>query len=96
MTLHFRLFMFKGIPMLVIRLHVDFFRTVRRVGGGGMGVKKTPRRIHISRLRIHRMEDSSAKHIYFEFHDHIYTGIFFMTNVSLGLKSSKPYLISTI
>ena len=33
-TLYFRPFIFNCIPMLLIRLHGDFFRTVRRVGRG--------------------------------------------------------------
>ena len=44
-------------------------------GGGGM-----------SRFRFHRMEASSAKRMFFEFHDHTFIGEFSTANVSFGCK----------
>ena len=51
-----------------------------------MGVKKTPRRIHISRFRFDRMEANGAKGMYFKFHDHTFIGEFSTVNVSFGCK----------
>ena len=85
-TLHFRPFIFNGIPMLLIRLHGDFSINVSQEGGGDGEGKITSRRIHISKFRFHRMEASGAKRIYFEFHDHTFIGEFSTDNVSFGCK----------
>merc|ERR1739842_115854 len=84
-TLHFRPFTFNGILMLLIRLHGEFSRSFRRRRRGWEG-KITSKRIHISRFRFHRMEASSAKCMYFEFHDYTFIGEFSTANVSFGCK----------
>ena len=62
--------------MLLIRLTWGFLQTLQEGGGG----------IHKSRFQFHRMEASSAKRMYFEFHDHTFIGEFSTANVSFGCK----------
>ena len=91
-TLHFRPFTFNGILMLLIRLHGEFSRPFRRWWRRGWEGKITSRRIHISRFRFHRMEASSAKCMYFEFHDHTFIAEFSTANLSFGCKGVMDHV----
>ena len=87
-TLYIRPFIFNGIPMLLILLHGDLSRPYRRVGMGWGGSEKQ------LLDGFHRMEASSAKQMYFEFHDHTFIGEFSTAIVSFDCKGVM-YLVDS-